>query len=297
MQNLEKLAELAAQLPEAVRDNAVNLVERMGEVIEGISDKPLEWRPGNLKLVQGTSDRSKLPKGANIGALVLGEEILETPFPVIPIRAFTSRQKWNPNPDIQQVECQSPDGEVGFKYGDCRSCVHSKFDEAAGKTACNKTITVLQISSDLSQIFTSNFAKSNYSKGTDWQKAMKTAGVAPYKRTYKLRSETSSKSKNVELLFAEAFAGNQTDKAYIPFLDELSRISGEDRRTQLLGFREYLAKRAAGGAAQLENHLEDDTVVLLDAHTEGGAEEIKVVEEVAASTATTASSSGTKYKL
>lgn len=288
MQNLEKLAELAAQLPEAVRDNAVNLVERMGEVIEGISDKPLEWRPSNLKLVQGTSDRSKLPKGANIGALVLGEEVLTTPYPVIPIRAFTSRQKWNPDPDIQQVECQSPDGEVGFKYGDCRSCVHSKFDEAAGKTACNKTITVLQISADLSQIFTSNFAKSNYSKGTDWQKAMKTAGVAPYKRTYKLRSETSAKSKNVELLFAEAFAGNQTDKAYLPFLEELSKISGEDRKAQIANFREYLAKRAAGAVNQLENHADDDTVVLLDAPS---------AEEEAVVVSSEPAPSGTKYKL
>lgn len=279
MQNLDKLKVLASELPESVKGNAEALVERMGEVIEGISDKPLEWRPSFLKVMQGTSDRSKTPKGATIGSLILGEEVVEAPYPVIPIRTFTTRQKWNPDPEVNKIECQSPDGETGFKFGKCKLCEFQKFDEEAGRTACNKTITVLQISGDLSKIFTANFSKSNYSKGTDWQKAMKMAGVAPYKRTYRLKSETSSKSKNVELLVAETYAGNNTDKALWPFLEELSFISGEDRKQHLRAFQEYIENKASSMPA-LENHEQDDTVVLLDAATPEVVEVIEATDSV-----------------
>lgn len=251
MKNLDRLAELAKSLPANYQEAASNLVERMGEVIEGIGDKPIEWRPGMLKLVQGTSDRSKLPKGANIGALVLGEDLMEQPFEVIVLRTWTARQYWNPDPEQATVLCSSPDSSVGFQYGECKVCPYSKFDEANNKSQCNKAITALCISADLKHMFTYTFAKTNYANGTDLQQLMRKAGVAPHKRVYSLSSQTSTKSKNVELLKAEPAKENRTSADILPFLDELSRVSGEDRKISLEKFYEYveLKKKNAGANA------------------------------------------------
>ncbi len=263
MQNLEKLSELAKNLPEASQEKAIDLVQRMGEVIEGFGDKPLEWKPELFKMVQGTSDRSKLPKGANIGSFVLGEDIIEKPFRVIPIRTGISRQYWNPDPEQAQMLCSSPDGERGFQYGDCRGCQYSKFDEAANKSQCNKTLTVLCISETLDRVFTVNFSKTNYMSGIDWQTTMKKAGVAPYKRIYTLNSLTSTKSKNVELIKAEPAQapGNRVEGPLLAFVEEISRLSSEDRKESLKKFGEYIEMKKARGQELLAAPAD----VLLDA--------------------------------
>jgi hypothetical protein len=245
MQNLEKLAELAKGLPSSVKDNAVSLVERMGELIEGFGDKPMEWRPETLKLVQGTSDRGKLPKGANIGSLVLGEDILTAPYKVIPLRLWTSRQYWNPDPEQAQMLCNSPDGVAGFQYGDCKQCEYSKFDTENNRSQCNKTMSVLCLSEQMDRVFVVNFSKTNYMSGVDWQGVMKKAGVAPYKRVYTLASQTSTKSKNVELIKAEVLnAGNKVEGETLAFVEELFKISGEDRKVALVKFHEYVSNKA-----------------------------------------------------
>lgn len=243
MKNLENLAELAKSLPATYQEAALNLVERMGEVIEGIGDKPIEWRPGTLKMVQGTSDRSKLPKGASIGSFVLGEEMVDQPFEVIVLRLWTARQYWDPNPENAKMLCNSPDGTVGFQYGECKLCPYSKFDEEAKKSQCNKTMTYLCIKADLSQVFLVNFAKTNYASGMDWQGLIKKAGVAPYKRIYSLSSQTSTKSKNVELMKAEPAKENRVAAEVLPFVEELFKISGDDRKVALEKFHEYILNK------------------------------------------------------
>lgn len=289
MENLELLKELAGNLTGGLKENAENLVERMGEVIEGIGDKPITWRPGMLKLVQGTSDRGKLPKGVGIGDFVLGEDKLEQPVEVIPLLAWVSRQMWDPNPDNAKMLCNSPDGTVGFQFGDCRTCPHGKFDQEANRSACNKTVSVLVITRDLSNVFTVNFSKTNYMNGVDWQGLMKKAGVAPYKRIYKLSSQTSTKNKNVELIKAEPVTGEKVEGDVLAFVEELFNRSRDDRKEMLLKFHEYVKNKQANGPA-----LAAPADVQLIAHDT--PVEVEAVE-VATSEATEAKPKAQKYKM
>ena len=41
MQNIQTLKELTSSLPDAVKANAVKLIEEMGAVVEGIGDEPV----------------------------------------------------------------------------------------------------------------------------------------------------------------------------------------------------------------------------------------------------------------
>lgn len=291
MQNLEKLKELAENLTGGHATNALDLVDRMGTVIEGIGDKPLEWRPGILKLVQGTSDRGKLPKGAGIGSFVLGEEILEQDTEVIVLSSWEQRQMWDPNPENAKVICSSPDGTAGFNFGDCKACPHGKFDETANKSACNKSVTFLVITKDLKNVFSINFAKSNFMNGRDWQGLMKKAGVSPYKRVYKISSTTSTKSKNVELIKAEPVTGEKVEGAVLSFVEELFNRSRDDRKEMLVKFHEYVKNKKATGPA-----LEAPADVQLIGHDERTVEG-EVVEVATAEVVEPTQAKKPKYKM
>jgi hypothetical protein len=295
MKNLETLVPLAAALPAELATNAAALIARMGEVIEGISDRPMEYRPETGKVVQGTSDRGKLPKGANIGSLVIGEDIIDQPFKVIPLRTYTTRQYWNPDPEQAQMICNSPDGDVGYQYGNCRICPFSKFDTENNRSQCNKTLTVMCVDANLTRVFMLNFSKTNYANGTDWQKSMRNAGVAPYKRFYNLNTETSKKSKNVEALKAEPILVEKVEGALLAFIEELFRISGDDRKEHLKTYYEMIEVRKASGNNQLAAPVDAHTLDLIPAEeVEAEVSQAAVVE---AGKAEAVKNSGQKYSL
>jgi hypothetical protein len=297
MQNLEKLASLTDKLPKDLVANAKALVTRMGEVIEGLGDKPIEWRPETLKLVQGTSDRGKLPKGAGIGSIILGEDIAEQPLEVIVLRTYTTRQYWNPDPEQAQMLCNSPDGDTGYQYGNCRICPYSKFDTENNRSQCNKTLTVLCLAADLTRVFFVNFSKTNYSNGTDWQKLMRTAGVAPYKRIYSLSSETSKKSKNVEALKAEPVLNKKVEGDLLAFVEELFNTSGTERKEYLKKYYELVDARKLNQANQLTSNQDSHTmelVTVVDETSEADVSNLKVVQEEKAEAV---KSAGQKYSL
>ena len=277
MKNLEKLAELAKSLPAPLNTNASALVEKMGEVLEGFGDKPIEWRPDNLKLVQATSDRSKLPKSAVIGSLLLGEELVSQPFKVIPLRMDKTRQHWNPDNTKAQVICSSPDAKTGFLYGDCYSCPHSKFDEVANRSACNTSLSYLCINAELTSIFMVNFSKTNYVNGTDWKKSMEKLRLNPYHRYYNLTTETSPKAKNVEILKAAGIPGEgKVGGPVLAFVTELFLWAKQTRIESLENFYHYVEMKKGNSQLQIGNTTGSEVVMLTD------DSEVLPPEEVAA---------------
>ena len=266
MSKFAKLTELTPELPAAYRAKATALVTKMSEVIEGISDVPLEWKPHILKLVQATSDRSKLPKGATIGSLILGETIISNPIKIIPLRVYTTRQMWNSDPDVISMICSSPDGITGFRYGMCKKCPHQVFDEIEKRAACNKAVTVIAVMEDFSDVFYLNFTKTNYANGVDWQSLMKKAGVSPYKRIYEMTALTSPKVKNVEITKMEPVVGvNVVHEKVLPFIEELFRIAGTDRIEALTSFYEYVENKKESSQLLLINAESSDSVTLITA--------------------------------
>jgi hypothetical protein len=256
MKNLDKLAELATTLPAKIKAGAAELVSKMGEVVEGIGDNPIEWRPDSLKVVQGTSDRSKLPKSAVIGSIVIRDTVFEQPLTVIPLRAWKGRQYWDPDQNNSRVICSSQDTKVGFRFGNCSSCQYSKFDEENNKSQCNTTVTVMATTPELDKVFMVNFSKSNYSNGTAWMSLMSKNGVSTYKRQYTLTTETSKKSKNVEVLLAANDTTSAKDS--LPFLQELFDQISANREESLAKFYDYVKSLTSATPMALPSHMELD---------------------------------------
>ena len=131
-------------------------------------------------------------------------------------------------------------------FGDCKTCKHSEWVDGEG-AACGKLKTALVISSDLSKVFTINFAKSNYKVGMELEGLLKKASSFPYTRVYGLASTTSSTAKNVEIFKIEVLEDKlrKTPEEYLPFLKDLFGIVSTDRKAMLDVFYENSKKRQA----------------------------------------------------
>lgn len=237
----DKINNAVQKLPKEVKDNALALVKKMDEKIEGIGDEAIDWRPDTLKIVQAVSDRSKLPKGSNIGDLILGENILGKPVNVIPLRVWDTRQYWSPDQTEAKLLCSSHDAVIGYIGQYCKTCQFAKYDEEAKKSPCNKSKTVLAITADLKQVFLMNFSKTNYANGLDWVSLMKKAGVGTYRRTYAVKSQTSQKYKNVESILVDPVG--TTPDGYYEFLDALFEKFSADRKIFLDAFHKSVLEK------------------------------------------------------
>lgn len=271
MNNLENLKALAANLPAVYKENAEALLERMGEVIEGIGDEPITWKPNMLRLVQGTTDRGSIPKGTTIGDFVLGEARVERPLKFVPIIVWDGRQYWSPDQTESKMLCSSPDAKLGYIGANCNSCPHSAWDEETKKTECSKVKQALVIAEDLSDIFQVNFAKTNYATGMELIGLMKKAGVAPYRRIYNLDSKTSSKNKNVENFDVRPSDERNVKPELLEFLAELFRTVQADRKEHLEAFYAMIEdRRQKGQLTALAAPESADATIALPNEADGG---------------------------
>ena len=204
----QSLTELAQKIKNKTkRENALQLLENMQMEIPGIGDTPVRWKPSFIKVVQGTTDTSKFTDKVASGDIVWGDSLKGALTQVIPLTSFQGRQMWDPDPNNVILLCSSPDAKVGFKYGECKKCAFSKFDEAAKKSACSLNYTFYVLSPDFKDVGQVSFSKTSYSNGAAWVKLLRQGGGYPYRNMFNLKSKKSTQYKNVNLLEAEGIAG------------------------------------------------------------------------------------------
>lgn len=250
--NVEKLEKLAAALPREVQANALALVTKMTSVIEGLGDDPerARWRPTNVKLVQATTDRSKLPKGASIGSLILGDSVVAQPLDVIPLGVWNGRQFWSPDQNEAKLICSSPDAKVGYIGNDCKACPHSQWNEETKRSECGVTYEFMVIKADLSDVFKISFAKTNYAIGKEWFGKIKDSGTQLYSRQYGVSTKTNAKYKQVESYSIEYYNDpKQRDvpTEYKDFVYEIFKGVNGDRKEMLDIFHKNIMDKRARG--------------------------------------------------
>lgn len=199
----KNLLDAAEKLPADLRTSATKMLEVMFSRIDGVDDEPRKWSAPYMKVVQGTTNRAKLPKGTPVGSLLIGDTVEGAPISVIPVMMFGTKAYWHPDQTQNTLICRSPNGELGSTGQECKTCMFAKFDKESGsKSACSSVHNVLVVKSDLSKIFYIQFAKTAYAEGSALKKAMTSAGGS-YMRNYDLQSETHPKYQAVEILTAK----------------------------------------------------------------------------------------------
>jgi hypothetical protein len=263
--NLDTLAALASTLPQPYKDSAEGLVNRMGAVIEGIGDSDVGWRAMTLRLVQGTSDVSKLPDGAKIGSIIHGEDVFPASSSIIPLRSWDSRQYWSPDQNEAKMLCSSPDAVLGYIGKQCKACEHSVYDEQEKSIDCNKVKVFMCISADLSELFLMNFAKTGFKIGSEWQSLQKKAGVAPYRRMYSLKSSVGKSYKNVaqfEIEVIDDETKRTTPVELLPFITELFNQVGADRKEHVESFHKMIMLRKDNPALTTNSSVDSEVVMV-----------------------------------
>lgn len=226
-----------------LRQNALDLIEQMEDVVEGIGDVPQSWHPEFLRLVQATTDLDTCPEGAKPGKFIVAEEAVDS-VDAIPLRLWKSRKMWSEDQNDTRAICESPDGKVGWRYGDCQTCPHSQWNEEENKAGCTKQIQVLCITRDLRTVFLATLAKTSYRAGMDWEKAMRSAKVGTYKRMYRIGSTKHKDKKQINLYEVTSVPRGEYDMAPIEgFLVELFNFISEMRRNQIEAFYANLELR------------------------------------------------------
>lgn len=248
-EEFEKLSAIAGEIKdETKRANALNLLERMVHVTEGVGDKVITWAPTQVKILQALSNMDNIssPNGkVAAGDLVAGGRVLPNGTKVIPLMFYSSRSLWDPNKDNPVKLCSSPDAKTGWKYGDCKACSFGISKEEGKAPACNKEQTFLAIAEDLSDVYRVTFAKSQYRSGMDWGKEISASRTDPYKRTYSLHGESLEKNKKIKVIKAKLEDVRQTVATpdVMPFLEVLHKKNVVDRRTYLEAYAKSTAQR------------------------------------------------------
>lgn len=246
-QNLAALAN--AIKDETKRTNALGLLERMNTVIEGMGDRPITWLPTQIKILQSMSDMDKInaddPRDKVAGSLVAGNRVIPQGTKVVPLMFGTARSLWDKNTENTRKLCSSPDGKVGWVYGTCNTCPHSKGVDAESLPACNKEIVFFAMAEDLSDMYRLNFAKTAYRSGMDWTKEIQQARTNPYTRTYSLNGESYEKKKTIKIIKAnlESVRTNATDPDVLAFLAAMATKQIADRKNFLVQYHKSVADR------------------------------------------------------
>lgn len=249
-EEFDRFSALANEIKdETKKANALGLLQRMTEVIEGGGDRVITWNPTQVKILQALSNMDNIQgdgkKNPSAGDLVAGGRVLPNGTKVIPLMFYSSRSLWDPNKDNPVKLCNSPDAKSGWKYGDCKACAFGNSKEEGKAPPCNKEQTFLVVAEDLSDVYRVTFAKSQYRSGMDWGKEITASRTHPYKRTYSLHGEALEKNKKIKVIKAKLEDVRQTVATpdVMPFLEALHRKNVDDRKAYLEAYHEATEKR------------------------------------------------------
>lgn len=190
-------------VPEALRANFQELMERMNPDRETREMGEPKFRPATLRLYQGVGEKPKnpkLPKGGvedGSGNIVLVPETFKDDFEGVPQKLVVSillmsegRAFWPPRgPDGQpqipagidikgnQMICGSSDRVMGTRYGKCDACPY-KPDFGKKEKGCKDNVDLFVVKPDLSAIYQITLGATSFrtcsgvilSKANGWRK-------------------------------------------------------------------------------------------------------------------------------
>jgi len=271
-EEFQRFTALAEVIPdETLRTNALTLLQEMTEVIEGVSDRTITWKPSFLRIIQGTTKNlDRFYKGEHkdapdikSGTMIIGNQSIPHGIEVIPLISWYSRTLWDSKDDDNgRAICQSQDAKLGWRYGDCKKCEFSSAPE--GKVPdCKKEISVMAITGDLRSIIVVKYHKSFYTTGNEWLKEIGNSRANPFERVYTLTGSLSSKKKAgyEPVPRLKGVTRNLVSPEVRTFIEALFRKTLKDRTDMLKAVSESinarLIARANGDTGQAIEHVQE----------------------------------------
>lgn len=254
MTNLNTVIDAANRLPDAMKANAMALIKDMTTERMGIGDRVIRWRPSLLRIVQGTTDTSAIDGDVKLGDIVFGNIPAGKKPRIMTLRSWDSRQMWDPDQNNARVVCSSPDGKTGWRFGDCRKCENSKFQDDK-PALCRQQKTFLAVTEDLSEIIQIDLSRTQLKIGAEWEKKLSKMAVMPFQRVFELDVKRNEKNKNIFNL-EPVRTDDYTTAEVTEFLNTLFDFFVERRKEELKSFYDNLE---AYKARKAESHHEEES--------------------------------------
>ena len=157
-----KLRTLADSAEAEYGERILQLATLTAPEIKGIEGTGSQFRVASVRVRQPISSSAGIPEDCKPGQLfstkggTLGDSLT-----FIPILRHAQRKKWTQD---SQIDCLSIDGVRGTRYGECKSCPYSQFEQ--GKTMeCSSGHTFFVVTPELDALYRLDFQKSSAKAG------------------------------------------------------------------------------------------------------------------------------------
>ncbi len=145
-----------------IKTKLVELASLTSGEVKGVEGVPQRFRVNEIRLRQPISNSPSIPTDCKPGQLYsTGSKSLGDKVDFIPILRHAQRKKWL---EDSKLDCLSIDGVKGSKYGKCKECPYSVYEQ--GKPMpCSSGHTFFVVTPDLSALYRVDFQKSSAKAG------------------------------------------------------------------------------------------------------------------------------------
>lgn len=207
-ETLIKLADDEADA--ALKDKLYELAQQVSPTIDGMDDEEFtRAKIANVKLKHGVGGEDA-PENTKVGQIYSDrQELFDKEFSFIPLYNHRSRAYFAPGAG-NKPECTSLDGQVGNKYGDCKTCPYSQYEE--GKSSeCKSGRTVYALASDLSGLYRINFSKTSLKAGEQMVKNFRAPAAYAFHQTLGVDKGVQQQGNKATYFFFTTKRGDKVD--------------------------------------------------------------------------------------
>jgi len=158
----EKLLALAETKDDDVKNQILTLAQLTTVEIKGVEGAGSRAQLAEIRMRQPMSGSDSIPADCKPGEFYNTDgDYLGKNVTFIPVLRHALRKKWS---DENRIDCISLDGETGTRYGSCKECPYSKFEQ--GQAAeCSPGHSFYVVTPELDGIYRVDFQKSSSKAG------------------------------------------------------------------------------------------------------------------------------------
>ncbi len=228
---------------EEIQHKLMNLAEQTSPQIKGIATPSTRAKIPILQLMQAMTNSENVPNGAKPGDMyTTSGQLIGNELVFYPIYMHWIRKKWGDD----KIECQSIDGKVGNRYGECRKCPYGQFERDV-RPQCSPGSSYFLLTEDLSNILQVDFIKTSSPTG----RKIKQLALPPalWGRPYILSTEKKQQQgtgKGVYYVYSVRASTERTPKEQFKICDVLYDYFEANHQKAVILQNEY-ARRNTGG--------------------------------------------------
>lgn len=249
------LQDLANELPEELGMKVLQLAQLTQPGIKGMEGTQRAQIP-RISLRQPSSTSELIPADCQIGHMYdsTGNSIGDS-LNFIPILLHEVRKKWGEN----QIDCLSPDGVTGTRYGACSECPYGRFEQGQ-RPECSNGYQFYIVDEEFNAFYSLEFLKSSAKAGRNVKRLLQAPAV--WGRSFKVMIEHNTANNRNYYTYKTQATGRRTEADHMKVCEALHEFFQAGYHGYLFAQAEKLRKLAAEAGNNAPIVITDDEEAL-----------------------------------